>query len=131
MNVALKIQDETSSGKVISEGIVRFPAERITVQELIEARVSQEVESYNVTMSGKFTGLVQPSESETMLNGFRLTQGKQVDVERQKKIAINAFQSSGFFLLVNNRQVTELDDVVIITPNTTVSFLKLIPLVGG
>ena len=131
MNVALKIKDETSSGDVISESIVRFPAERITVQELIETRVSQEVETYNATTNGEFTGLVQPSESETMLNGFRLAQGKQVDVEQQKKIAIRAFQSSGFFLLVNNRQVTELDDVVLITPNTTVIFLKLVPLVGG
>ena len=131
MNIALKIKDETSSGDVISESIVRFPAERITVQELIEARVSQEVETYNTTMSGEFTGLVQPSESETMLNGFRLAQGMQVDIESQKRIAIRAFQSGGFFLLVNNRQITELDDVILITPNTTISFLKLVPLVGG
>jgi hypothetical protein len=131
MSVALRIKDETPTGDVISESIVQFPVERITVQELIEARVSQEVEAYNDSKDGEFMGLIQPTESEAMLNGYRLVQGKQIDVENQKQVAVRAFQSNGFFLLVNDQQLTELDNVILITPNTVVGFLKLVPLVGG
>jgi len=34
-------------------------------------------------------------------------------------------------LLVNDRQVDELEDEIEIRPDTTVTFLKLVPLVGG
>ena len=131
MNYLLKIKDETSDGKSISESVIQFPVERITVKALIEARVYQEVTSYNAGKSAQFKGLVQPSESEVMLNGFRLPNGITVDQGKQTQTAISAFKSNGFFLLVNDKQVTELDDFILITPNTVVSFLKLIPLVGG
>lgn len=131
MAVALRIKDENTSGEVISEGVVQFPAEKISVQELIEARVTQEVEAYNASLNGKFMGLIQPSASEKDLNGFKLKKGKKVNIEEQQQTAITAFQSNSFFLLVNDKQVTELDDTIIITPKTIVGFLKLTPLVGG
>ena len=131
MGYALQIRDETPNGEILSASVVQFPAERTTVQELIEARVSQEVERYNARAGGKFAGFVQPTEAEIILNGFRVAGGKSINAEKQKTAALRAFQSNGFFLLVNDRQVTELDDVILITPNTLVSFLKLVPLVGG
>ena len=131
MGIMLKIKDETSSGKLISESYVEFPIECITVKNLIEARVTQEVKKYNAEAGGDFSGLVQPTESEQLLNGFRLQKGSLVDEDKQKQAAIRAFNSSGFFLLVNDRQVSELDDEIVITPSTVVVFLKLVPLVGG
>lgn len=131
MAVALRIKDETSSGEVIWEGVFKFPAERVTAQEPIEARVSQEVEAYNAFDTGRFMGLIQPRLAEKDLNGYKLKRGKLVEVEEQKKIAIQAFQTNGFFLLVNDQQVTELGDIITLTPKTAVVFLKLIPLVGG
>ncbi|MEH6446907.1 MAG: hypothetical protein V7784_23695 [Oceanospirillaceae bacterium] len=131
MGMMLKIKDETSTGKFISERLVEFSIECITVKTLIETRVTQEVVSYNAETGGQFFGLVQPTESEKMLNGFRLKQGALVDIEKQKQAAIRAFKSNAFFLLINDKQVTELEDEIIITPSTVVVFLKLIPLVGG
>jgi hypothetical protein len=131
MSIALSINDKTSSGDVLLERIVNFSVERITVTELIEARVSQEVESYNKLSDGEFKGLVQPSDAEVVLNGFKLAQGQSIDIEKQTRAAIQAFKSGGFFLLVNDRQLTELDDAIMITPNTSVVFLKVVRLVGG
>jgi glutaredoxin 2 len=131
MNVALKIKDETAQGQVVSEAILIFPSERITIQELIESRVSQEVDAYNKKAGGEFKGFVQPSESEKILNGFKLTKGRQLNFEKQKNTAITAFKSNNFFLLVNDKQVTEVDEVIFITPKTLVVFLKLVPLIGG
>ena len=45
--------------------------------------------------------------------------------------ALEAFEANGFFLLVNDRQVESLDQVVPIQETTTVSFVKLVQLVGG
>jgi hypothetical protein len=33
--------------------------------------------------------------------------------------------------LVDDRQVQELDEVITITPETQIDFVKLVPLVGG
>jgi hypothetical protein len=131
MSVAVLIKDETSIGKVISEQILRFPAERITVRQLIEQRIDAEVEKYNANNAVAFWGLVQPSHSEQELNGFKIKKRKPVDAQSQKQLAIQAFQSNGFFLLVNDKQLTELEDEILITPNTSVLFIKLVPLVGG
>lgn len=132
MSVALKIVDETSSGEVIHESIIQFPAQTVSVRALIEARVKAEVDRYHSSSDKKrFFGLVQPSDSEVELNGYSRKNYKKIDVVKQQKIAIDAFESNGFFLLVNDQQLTGLDDDFIITPNTSVSFIKLIPLVGG
>ena len=113
------------------ERILNFPVERISVRELIEARVTQEVETYNQRASEAYQGLVQPTEAEELLNGFRLPSGLLVNIEKQTRTAIRAFKNGGFFLLVNDQQLTELDDTIIITPATKVVFLKLVRLVGG
>ena len=131
MSIALKIQDQRSNGSVFYENVIQFPSTRITVRELIHARVAQEVESYYSGTTDKFIGLVQPTESETMLNGFKLSRGKKVDVEKQIQIAIEAFKSNGYFLFVDDKQVTELDDVIFVRTKTIVGFIKLVPLVGG
>ena len=46
MGVKLDIRDETTSGKVAFEGVLDFPIECISVRQLIEARVDQEIENY-------------------------------------------------------------------------------------
>lgn len=130
MSVSLKVRDETARGEVIAEAVLRFPAERISVRELIETRVEQEIERYHASTSSSFNGLIQPTEAEQLLNGPR-TDRLKLDAEKQKKTAIEAFGSNGFFLFLNDRQLTELDQSILITPNSQVSFLRLIPLVGG
>ncbi|MEU5398762.1 hypothetical protein ABZ348_05615 [Streptomyces sp. NPDC005963] len=45
--------------------------------------------------------------------------------------ALEAFGRNGFLVLVGERQITELDEVVRLAETTEVTFLKLVPLVGG
>lgn len=133
MAVALRIKDETTSGEVRNDFILEFPAEDITVRELIAQRVRYEVENYNSSRGDRFSGLVQPSESEQALNGkgFMLRKRRALDLDRQVDTALEAFGTARLLLLVNDRQAEELDDLIRITPNTEVIFLKLVPLVGG
>lgn len=133
MTVTLTIQDVTSSNLRKPQNIfmVVCPTESLTVRELIRLRVYQEVEAYNDKQSEYFVGLVQPTDTERTLNGFRFSRPRFLDWEQQFKRAVEAFVQNGFIVLVDNRQVESLDEVVTIAADTPVSFLKLVPLVGG
>jgi len=101
------------------------------VRELIRTRVANEVRDYNLSQPEYFRGLVQPTDAERSLNGFRMRKRRRIDPEKQFELAIKSFYANGFIVLVNDRQVDELDEEIEIRPDTTVTFLKLVPLVGG
>jgi len=134
MSTTLKIRDETtfSLGRDDDRDFtLDVPEARITVLDLIRARVYWEVHEYNLDQPEYFQGLVQPSDAERSLNGFKMRRRRRIDPEKQFELAKRAFYSNGFILLVDDRQVEELEEEIDIRPETTVTFLKLLPLVGG
>jgi hypothetical protein len=133
MPATLTVRDETTfSGDEDRVFEIEVPAEHLTARDLIEARVTAEVESYNSRSAGEvFRGLIQPSQAERTLNGFRLLKRRKIDAAEQRERALEAFYSNGFILLGDDRQVMELDEEIVVRPETEVSFLKLVPLVGG
>lgn len=131
MGTELLIQDKTTDGKITNELVVNFLSERITVRELIRARVFQEVKDYNAKKPEYFKGLVEPSEAERTLNGLRLPKKKTVDWQKQYGLAVEAYEHNGFIVLVDDKQAGGLDEEIELGVGTEVSFLKLVPLVGG
>jgi len=134
MSTTLKIRDETTFnlGDDDDRGfLLDVQDERITVRELIRTRVYREVREYNLDQPEYFHGLVQPSDAERTLNGFKMRKRRKIDPERQFQLAITAFYRNGFIVLLGDRQVDELEEEVAVRPDTTVTFLKLVPLVGG
>lgn len=134
MSVTLTIRDETAGGQVRHELPIEFPSERITVRDLIRERVYQEVQDFNRRPSERiFRGLVQPTEVELVLNGseFQLKEHRQIDWKPQYEKALEAFERSGFFILIDDKQAERLDQEYEISPSTQVSFVKLTLLVGG
>ena len=132
MSTALKIRDETTlGGDDERDFTLEVPDERITVRQLIRARVYREVHDYNLDQPEYFHGLIQPSDAERSLNGFKMRRRRSIDPERQFELAKRAFYTNGFILLVDDRQVDELEEEIEVRPDTTVTFLKLVPLVGG
>ena len=127
----LTILDETASGSILCRLELEITQEMLTVRELIAQRVHDEVATYNAQQDGLFQGLVQPTESERVLNGYRLRPTKRIDAEQQVYRALEAFQNNGFFLLVNDRQAETLDEEAWLGAGATASFVKLTPLVGG
>lgn len=129
--VTLSVRDENFAGKVLHELLVGFSTDAVTVRDIIEARVRAEVDSYNKKLPDYFKGLIEPTDAEKTLNGFKLRSGKQIDPEKQVYVALNAFQKNGFFVLLDNQQCTSLEQQVTLTSGTQISFVKLTPLVGG
>ncbi len=129
--VILTIHDESATGETLLELTLNVSAERITVRELIRQRVCHEIDEYNRRKPDTFNGLVQPTDSERTLNGYRLKQPRAINADVQLAKAIGAFQTNRIIVLVDNRQVESLDEEIALRPSTRVSFLRLTPLVGG
>ncbi|MFD8393273.1 hypothetical protein ACFV2N_29740 [Streptomyces sp. NPDC059680] len=124
-------RDETATGRPLGEWEVAGLPDRMTVRELIGLRVQEEVARYNARPGNRFNGLVRPADAEVELNGYRLREPRRIDWERQAEIAERAFLANGFFVLAGDRQVEDLDEVVDLTVDPGLVFIKLVALVGG
>ena len=95
----LTLKDTTLTGDILNQITIAVKNERTTVKELIAARVESEVKAYNNKLPEYFKGLIQPSDTEKTLNGFRLKDRKRkIDVEKQVLIAYDAFQKNGYLI---------------------------------
>jgi hypothetical protein len=60
-----------------------------------------------------------------------MTRPRRVDWEQQAERALDAFARNGFFVLVGDRQVTDLDEELRLTADSDIRFIRLVQLVGG
>jgi len=118
-------------GSPSPERLVRVSQTATTPREIIRSRVREEVERHNQFLPEVFCGLVQPEESERILNGFRMKAKRPLDWQAQVERACSSFQRNGFLLIVNGRQAIDLDERIDLREDSEVQFVKLVPLVGG
>jgi len=131
MPTTLTVRDESTGGDTLHEFALEILTERLTARELIRSRVYQEVQDYNLRQPEVFRGLVQPSDAEVALNGFRLKKPRTLDWKQQFEKALDAFEKNRVLILVDDKQVDSLDEEITVRPGGCVSFLRLTPLVGG
>lgn len=131
MPTMLTIRDETTDGRRTDALTIEVLTERITVRELIRSRVYQEVQDYNLKQIGPFQGLVQPVEAERELNGSRPRKPRFIDWKAQFDAACRAFESNAVLVLVDEKQAESLEEEIVLAATSTVTFLRLVPLVGG
>jgi hypothetical protein len=133
MHTQVMVRDELvfRVGRPPVEFVLDIPSDHMTVRELIRTRVEQEVAAFNQQQTEYFQGLIQPAAAELTLNGYRMPRRQRVDPAEQVRRALAAFERNGFVLLVDDQQVERLDDIVVLGSATVITFLKLVPLVGG
>jgi hypothetical protein len=131
MATTLTIHDETTSGQKTNTFTLDCLTERMTVRELIRARIYQEAQDYNQRQPEYFRGLVEPTQAERTLNGYKLKARRKIDWQEQFQRALEAFERNGFFVLVGDKQADTLEEEFAVRVDTEVSFVKLVPLVGG
>lgn len=129
--MVITIKDETLAGKLLREIDLEFATEQVTVKDIISERVLHEVEEYNKKLPAFFNGLVEPSDAEKTINGYKLKPKRIIDAEKQVYVALDAFQKNGYFVLIDNVQSESLEQPVLLKKDTHISFIKLTPLVGG
>jgi hypothetical protein len=123
------IREETFPGGQTDELTLEFLTERVTVRELIRGRVYQTVTEHRARHARPRPDAFQPSADERLLNGPRPP--RRIDWEAEYERALQAFHKNGVLILVDDRQVTDLDEEVELRADTRVTFLRLVPLAGG
>ena len=131
MSTQVMIRDELSIGGHAREWPLQLPEGSITVRELLRRRVRAEVEAYNTALPEVYQGLIQPGDAEAELNGYRMRQRKPIDGEKQFERALKAFEGNQILVLLDDYQVGTLEEHVEPEEMSKVTFLRLVPLVGG
>jgi hypothetical protein len=135
MAVTVTVKDESGSGRVAGALTLDGVDERITLRDLVRTRVREEVTRYNSQREeGRgdlFAGLVMPQGAEPTRDGFRMPTRRVIDWEQQADLVTRAFTKNGFFVLVGDRQVTDLDEELHLTAGSDIRFIRLVQLVGG
>lgn len=105
----------------------QFDSPKITLRELMRERVRRDVEAFNRNRPEVYHGLVQPEESNRILNGYALKPLRALDADSEYRRAISAFESDGLRVFVERRQIQSLDEEIDLESAREVQFLKLIP----
>jgi hypothetical protein len=129
MSVALKIVDQILGVDPPIRRELRLASERITLRELIKRRIDEEVADLNAGRDD-VRPLVMPTEQERRLNKAKPSR-QRIDAGKQLAAAVEAFERTRIVVIVDGKQMTELDRPITVSPDTEVRFLKLVPLVGG
>ena len=127
----LTIEDRTATGTPIGHIDLPDMPDRITLRDLIRLRVREEVARYNLRPSRSSRGSSSrrapcPSDARSGSPSRGGWTGRS-----RPDVACESFERNGFFVLVNRKQVTELDDTIELVGTVDIGFIKLTPLVGG
>jgi hypothetical protein len=133
VGVTVSIRDQAGARATAQEALELAVPAAVTLRDLIRTRVREEVAKANAAIGeGRpFRTLVQPTEAEATLNGYRMRRGRTIDWQRQADKAEEAFGRNGFFVLVDGRQLEDLDEELALTADSEIRFVRLTPLVGG
>lgn len=131
MTTQLTVRERAVGGGTPVEFFLAVPFERLTVQDLIRQYISQQVANYNENKPGKVAGIFLPGPTERQLNSEKRPKHAKVDIEKQCASAFEAFEHNRIILLVNDVQIDGLNREICVTEATRITFLKLVPLVGG
>lgn len=105
------INDETSCGKVLNQVLLSFEEETITLSQLIKKRIEEETE-------------VNSNEKPNKQKSIFLKQSKRQDAYK----ALHAFREHGFFVLINNKHIKDLDAEIALHNTPSIRFVALHPL---
>lgn len=104
----------------------------LTASELIELRVRQDVAEFNRQKPWTFSSLVRASRTEEILN-VRPNKGKRrrVNADILVASALEGFKSKAFLLFVDEMQIEDLNTIIDLSREPKITFIRLVPLVGG
>lgn len=101
--------------------------ERSTLREVIRSRIYQDVSEYNAKQRSQRHCLIPPpSLLQALAEHIPV-----LDWQVQYNQAIKAFEQRSYIVIIDDQQITQLDCPMRFTAQSTVTFFKLIPLIGG
>jgi len=134
--VTIKVVDQIGIQKQTLELVV--PKLQLTVSELIRLRVHNEFTSaklYHETASQQAKEIRKVVDGKADKQFIWMDSIRKIDLnttwEAEAEKACQNFQNSEFIIIAAGKQLESLDDELILDQESTVKFIKLLPLVGG
>ena len=116
------------TGQRLSHVRLALPAVRLAVRELIAHKVRQEVEECLTQQRSALSG--EYLSPEDLLRALPSATPSPVGDEIVRR-AQQAFAARAYMIVVDNRRVWHLEDMLTLDPTIQVEFIKILPLVGG
>ena len=131
--------------KVAGQRRTLFPATEIgwpeprnlVLRELLEIIIREELEVFRRRQDERrLLQVLTPEQIEVGSTRGRIISGgsdldQESDPDQAVAVAIEAFSDGLYYVFVDNEQIETLDQQVTISPQSTLLFLRLVPLVGG
>lgn len=116
----LVIRDEDSAGNLLNQIEIPLSSQVLTLRDVIAERVLQEIETARKRTTDLPYGLVTQQAP-----------ANEVDYEQELIRALAAFGENRYFVLIDDRQIEDLDETVSLRDAAIMTFVRLIPIVGG
>lgn len=117
----LVIRDEDCAGKLLNQFEIQLSSTVLTLRDVISERVFQEVEIYRAGTTALPYTLVS-RETQAIYT---------IDYEQELSYALRGFAKNSYLVLIDDRQVENLDETMSLQNAATVTFIRLVPIVGG
>ena len=102
-----------------------FEYEEISAKDLICRRVTHEVEQFQQRreIMNTLVPLQEQNDASEILDS--------IDAKSYCQQAIQAFEQGSFFIIVDEEQITEINELIRLRKESEIAFFRLAPLVGG
>ena len=133
----LTIKEEVFGTGKINEIPIQFSSERITLSDLIQQKVTAKIKEVNQHIKEKSISPFYKTTQEQVLNQdailkrFAKLKDGTIDAEKACYEALSGFQKNIFFVILDGKQREDLEEELVLTDNSEVRFIQLMPLVGG
>jgi hypothetical protein len=141
MGISVRIIDEQFGKTKTPIFDILYPTESVTVRDFITRRVEEEVAQVNSMKRDPdrideqhrmfLAGLTKMSPEVLLNKKSQRRSRRMVDVKHAIDTALKAFMKGDFFLLYDNKQVEDLNETLLLKPDSEAVFLRLTPLIGG
>ncbi len=112
-------------------------AKGITLRSLLTHIVHAEVEAFRSRQSQRrLLNILSPEQIQAGLAQGKIESGgsdldQAVEVEEAVETALQAFLDGFYYVFLDEQQVEDLDTEVVLSEQSELLFLRLVPLVGG
>jgi len=136
LNVYIKLKSVGKRRPVLESVPYDLPEGISTLRQLIGALVLQEVEKYNSrgleNMLVPFLTAAEISEKSAVgkISFGRIYSDRQADADKAVENALQCFEDGLFRVLINDREIVDLDGTLIIHDNDILTFVRLTFLAG-
>ena len=123
------------AGRYRESCVVTFPAPTLPLRDVIALKVRAEVERAARSREAKRALSVRYLTDEDLSwaggGAAALPPEPEIDVRQEIERALAAFRERRYFVVVDGAQREDLAEPIALTPQTTIRFVRVLPLAGG